>query len=50
MLSMDRSVANSTRLALGTGAVPIVHRVAMAHNTTMSPGVKEMPCIRAMHT
>ena len=50
MLSMDRSVANSTRLALGTGAVPIVHRVAMAHNTMMSPGVKEMPCIRAMHT
>lgn len=48
--SIDRSVAKSTKLALGTGAVPMVHRVAMMQSTTMSPGLRQTPCINATHT
>ena len=48
--SIDRSVAKSTKLALGTGAVPMVHRVAMMQSTTMSPGLRQIPCINATHT
>ena len=48
--SIDRSVAKSIKAAPGTGAVPMADRVAMMQSTTMSPGLRQIPCINATHT
>mmetsp|Transcript_50011 Transcript_50011/g.108900 ORF Transcript_50011/g.108900 Transcript_50011/m.108900 type:complete len:241 (+) Transcript_50011:329-1051(+) len=49
MFIVDKSVASKTRLALGTGAVPIEHKVAMRQSTARSPGPMGIPCSSAIH-